>query len=77
MSISPLTATDIDAYFSTLVTRLRPASLRGLCNSLRSYFRYRALQGDETAKLAAALPRIADWRRATLPKVLSDSEVAA
>ena len=76
-NISQLSATDLDAFFAELSLRLRPASLRVVCNSLRSYFRYRALCGDATAGLAASLPRIADWRRATLPKVLSDSELTA
>lgn len=76
-NILKLSATDLDEFFATLSSHLRPASLRTVCNSLRSYFRYRALCGDATAGLAAALPRIADWRRATLPKVLSDPELAA
>ena len=67
----------MDAFFAELSSHLRPASLRAICNSLRSYFRYRALLGEPTAALAAALPRIADWRRATLPKVLSNTEVEA
>jgi integrase/recombinase XerD len=75
--ISQLSATDVDAFCATLSSRLRPASLRIVCNSLRSYFRYRALRGDVTAGLTAALPRIADWRRTTLPKVLSDPELTA
>ena len=67
----------LDAFFAERSAHLRPASLRGVCNSLRSYFRYRALLGESTAGLAAALPRIADWRRRTLPKALSDSEQEA
>lgn len=43
---------------------------------LRSYFRYRTLRGDVTAGLAAALPKIADWRQGTLPNILSDVELA-
>jgi integrase/recombinase XerD len=62
--IFQLSATDVDAFCATLSSRLRPASLRIVCNSLRSYFRYSALRGDVTAGLTAALPRIADWRRA-------------
>lgn len=77
LSISRLSATDVDAYFASLRARMKPSSQRIVCNSLRSYFRYRALCGDEIAGLAAALPRIADWRRSTLPKVLSDAELAA
>lgn len=56
---------------------IRCSALRFQGNCLRSYFRYRALLGDSTAGLTAALPRIADWRRATLPKVLSDPELNA
>jgi integrase/recombinase XerD len=75
--ISQLSAAQLDAFFAELSSHLRPASLRAICNSLRSYFRYRALLGEPTAALAAALPRIADWSRASLPKVLSDTEVEA
>lgn len=74
--VSQLSATDLDAFFAALSSRLQPASLRIVCNSLRSYFRYRTLCGDAIPGLAAALPRIADRRRTTLPKVLSDSELA-
>ncbi|MBK8337342.1 MAG: tyrosine-type recombinase/integrase [Sterolibacteriaceae bacterium] len=75
--LSQLSAARLDAFFADLSSHLRPASLRVVGNSLRSYFRYRALLGESTAALAAALPRIADWRRTTLPKVLSDSELEA
>lgn len=75
--LSQISVAQMDAFFAEQSVRLRPASLRGVCNSLRSYFRYRALLGDSTAGLAAALPRISDWRRSTLPKALSDSELDA
>jgi len=75
--ISQLSATQLDTFFAEMATRLCPASLGVACTSLRSYFRYRALQSEPTAALATALPRIADWRRTTLPKVLSDSELDA
>lgn len=75
--IAELSAARLDEFFADLSSRMRPTSLQTVCNSLRSYFRYRALLGDSTAALTAALPRIANWRRATLPKVLSDAELAA
>lgn len=75
--VEQLSATQLDVFFAELSLRLRPASLRAVCNSLRSYFRYRALLGQPCARLAAALPRIADWRRATLPKALSDAELGS
>jgi hypothetical protein len=39
-----------------------PSSKKALGNSLRSYFWYRALHGERTAHLVAAIPRIAQWR---------------
>lgn len=74
-NVSQLSVTQLDVFFAERSAHLRPSSLRTVCNSLRSYFRYRALLGESTDRLVAALPRIADWRRATLPKVLSDSEL--
>lgn len=75
--IAQLCAERLDTFFAELSSHLRPASLRVVGSSLRSYFRYRALLGESTSALAAALPRIAHWRRATLPKVLSDAELDA
>lgn len=60
--IAQLSAARLDTFFAELSSHLRPASLRAVGNSLRSYFRYRALLGESTAVLATALPRIADWR---------------
>jgi integrase len=72
-----LTTARLDAFFAELSSHLQPVSLRVVCNSLRSYFRYRALLGEKTETLAAALPRIADWRHTTLPKALSEVELEA
>lgn len=76
-TVSQISSSQLQDYFAELSTHLQPASLRMACNSLRSYFRYRALCGDSTSRLFAALPRVADWRRSTLPKVLSDAELEA
>jgi site-specific recombinase XerD len=75
--LSPLSGAQIDTFLATLIPRLRPASLRVVCNNLRSYFRYRALLGESTDALSATLPRVADWRHATLPKALSDAQLEA
>ena len=60
-ALSLLSGTVLDEFFDELSIHLRPASLRVVGNSLRSYFRYRALLGEPTAALVAAMPRIADW----------------
>ena len=75
--ITALSPARLDTFFAELSSHLRPASLRVVASSLRSYFRYRALLGESTAALTAALPSIADWRRTTLPKVLSEAELDA
>ncbi len=72
-----ISARHVEAFIVGLSARWRPSALRVVCGSLRSYFRYRALLGESTAALSAALPRIADWRDANLPKVLSDHELDA
>lgn len=75
--LSSLSGAQIDAFLATLIPRLRPASLRVVCNSLRSYFRFRALLGESTDTLSATLPRVADWRHAILPKALSYAQLEA
>ncbi len=74
-----LTVARLDAFIKGQCQHLRPASKGDVCNSFRSYFHYRTIcrDGKSGRILAAALPRIADWRRATLPKVLSETELAA
>ncbi len=52
----------------------RTAGIIGDC--LRSYLRFRRIQGDPTEPLIAAVPRVAYWRLSTLPDSLTDSELA-
>ena len=54
-----------------------PSSLNVVKGSLRSYLRFRALSGDQTQSLAASLPRIANWTRATLPKAMTEPQLHA
>lgn len=70
-----VTAQDIDAFLTGLATRWKPASRQVVCTSLRSYLRYRAMLGDDTAILSATLPAIANWRRRHPPKVLSEAQL--
>lgn len=43
--------------------------------ALRSYFRFKALQGEPRADLLAAFPRTASWRLARLPQVAPINEI--
>ena len=39
------------------------------------YLRFRSMSGDRVSELAAAIPRAAHWRLASLPEVLTDVEI--
>ena len=39
------------------------------------YLRFRSMSGDHVSELAAAIPRAANWRLASLPEVLTDAEI--
>lgn len=60
MLITPVHVHDFVISFSK---RLTPSSLQVIRSSLRSYFRFRRLNGDITEHLIAALPVIANWKR--------------
>ena len=71
------TRQDIDCFFADVAQRWTPASLHVIRGSLNSYFRFRALAGDQTQTLIAALPSTADWSRGNLPKALSEEQLEA
>lgn len=55
--ISQLSAARLDEFFAELSSHLRPASLRVVGNSLRSYFRYRALLGESDRRPDGSLAK--------------------
>lgn len=73
--VSLLTPAQVAGFMTTYAPHWTAPSKKALGNSLRSYLRYKALCGEQTAHLIAAIPRIAQWRMASLPKWLSANEV--
>jgi len=54
----------------------KPGRVRERRAALRSYFRFRAVTcGDRVDRLVAAIPRVAQWRLATLPAHLTPDEL--
>ena len=53
----------------------RRSSLSAIASQLRSYFRFKAVGGMQVTALLAALPKVAHWRLANLPKTLTSSEI--
>ena len=51
------------------------SSKRTTGSSLRSYLRFKAMSGVSTAALSAAIPKIAHWSLASVPRSLSATEI--
>lgn len=70
-----LTVAGLETFLMPLMRRLKPSGLNTVLSHLRSYFRFRALQGTPTAVLLASLPKVATWGQGALPRVLSEAQV--
>lgn len=75
IDLKVLDAVDVMHFINRYTVGWVPASIRAVTISLRSYFVFRASQGEYTSALIAALPQVAQWRLATLPPVLSSTEI--
>ena len=75
IQVARLRPAQVAKFFITYASHWTPSSKKSLGNSLRSYFRYKTLHGEPTAHVVAAIPRIAQWRMASLPKWLSADEI--
>ena len=74
--LSTLNARDVAGYVAKCAADWAPSSKKQLASTLRSYFRFKALSGERTESLSVAIPRIAQWRVASLPKSVSGAEIA-
>ncbi len=50
-------------------------SIAVIGGAISCYLRFRSISGDRISELAAAIPRAAHWRLASLPEVLTDAEI--
>lgn len=75
IDIDSIASADIDKCVMNYAKRWRPSSLGVIRASLRSYFRFCSLRGDQTRHLIAALPVLADWSKVSLPKALNDIQL--
>ena len=72
---SRLTPADVVAFITSLRHRFSPGSMRTVRSSLRSFFRFLRAEGFCGDVLEAALPTVARWRLATLPRSLTEQQV--
>lgn len=75
IDIARISPEDLQRYVMRFADRWSPVSMKKLRDSLRSYLRFRAFQGDRTEALEEALPVIASWKRPALPKSLTEDQV--
>ena len=52
-----------------------PAAVAAIGVAIACYLRFRSISGDRVNELKAAIPRVARWRLASLPEVLTDTEI--
>ncbi len=68
-------APDVAGFISHRAEHLSLNSARQATVALRAFFRFLRLRGDITTDLAGAVPAVARWRLAGLPKFIPASEV--
>lgn len=73
--IGTLSAASVARFAQRHAAGWKPASIKLFNTALRSYFDFKAMQGEPTTHLAAALPSSAIWRLAQLPKMLTRQEI--
>jgi integrase/recombinase XerD len=74
---SRVRASTITAFLAARADRWTPGSMKVAAVSLRRFFRYLQMTGRIDGRLALAVPTIAGWRLASVPRVLTDQQVAA
>jgi integrase/recombinase XerD len=64
------------AFFVAMQARFSPCSMKAVRTALRSFFRFLQFAGLCDGQLELAVPRVAHWRLSTLPRYLSDGQLA-
>ena len=72
---SRLTPAAVVAFITSLSHRCGPSSMSNARSALRSFFRFLRVEGFCGDALEAALPTVAHWRLATLPRSLTEQQV--
>ncbi|MBP2239059.1 site-specific recombinase XerD [Sinorhizobium kostiense] len=53
----------------------KPTTIAAIGAIIGCYLRFGSMSGDRVDELEAAIPRVAHWRLASLPEVLTDAEI--
>lgn len=74
INVTRLSPADVVTFLTSVRSRFRPSTMRTVGTSLRSFFRYLRVEGLADARLEAAIPAVARWKLASLPRGLSDEQ---
>jgi integrase/recombinase XerD len=77
VDLEDVTAGEVTRFVVEEVRRLKVASAKAMTTRLRSLLRFLYVEGLVVAPLADAVPSVAGWRLATLPKALPPAQVTA
>jgi len=75
--LSVIRAADVVQYVQHKVARLSPHSAKYVTKALRSFLQYARYRGDITLDLAAAVPTVANWSMASIPRAIAPDHVQA
>lgn len=73
--IFKLTPQSVRDFVHECSIRRKPIAMRSIAVALRSYFRFKALDGTIVEPLVQAIPRIVRWRLSGLPRTLTPKEI--
>lgn len=72
---SGIGCSDVVEFVAVMQLRFSPRSLKTVRTALRSFFRFLRVAGLCDERLEAAIPRVAYWRLATLPRCLTGEQL--
>jgi len=67
---------DVVGFVTGMIRRYSPCSMKLVGAALRSLFGFLRVQGLVDGRLEAAIPRVAFWRLSSLPRFLTDEQLA-
>ncbi len=75
VQLAQLQAKDITRFVLSQTRRLGPKTAQLMVSALRSFLRFLLQRGELATDLAGAVPTVADWRLAQVPKYLEPAQV--
>mgnify|MGYP001584889714 CR=1 FL=1 len=76
VDVRPLGPSDVIRSVCGTPSRFSPRTMKTVGTALRSFFRFLRTEGVGDERLETAIPAVAHWRRAALPRCLSDEQLA-